>query len=213
MLGNLIRALADVLATHLVALTLIGFAIVGAGLLDLLAVPGISPTATATDTAQVERLEPSAEQEEVESPVVSSVDSAPAEESPSQPPMIGGTLPNYAAADSGFRPPVGAATTPHAPFQQSREEWVQRARKAFWNGNLEGAEAAYMDAIAEFPEDADLFGELGNLYESKGEDALALEAYFEAALRLRAAGELEKLSQIIELLESYGYSDAAGLRP
>jgi tetratricopeptide (TPR) repeat protein len=82
---------------------------------------------------------------------------------------------------------------------------VQTARRAFWNGDLEAAEAAYIEAIARYPDDPDLFGELGNLYVSMGRRQRALDAFYESALRLRATGESEKLSEVIDLLESHGY--------
>jgi tetratricopeptide (TPR) repeat protein len=84
---------------------------------------------------------------------------------------------------------------------------VQTARRAFWNGDLEAAEAAYIEAIARYPDDPDLFGELGNLYVSMGRRQRALDAFYESALRLRATGESEKLSEVIDLLESYGYPE------
>lgn len=219
--GIFVRALIDILLTHLVALTLIVFAIVGAALAGRISVPGINPAPTVGEFVHQESSLPVAPQAGSEPQLASGAESPapippmsqPSSLPPSQPAMIGGTLPNYAAEGSGFRPPATDTPPAHTPFQRDREQWVQQARQAFWNGDLEGAEAAYMEAIAEFPEDADLFGELGNLYQSMGEDALALEAYFEAGLRLRAAGKLEKLSQVIELLETYGYPDAASLGP
>jgi len=129
-----------------------------------------------------------------------------------QPPMIGGALPNYASAGEGFRPPN--APMPLADSgPPSREMLIQAARRAFWNGEFETAEATYMTAISRYPEDPDLFGELGNLYRSMGEQARSLDAYFAAGLRLRAMGDRDKLSQVIDLLEAHDYADTASLRP
>ena len=44
----------------------------------------------------------------------------------------------------------------------------------------------------------------GNLYQSMGRPAQALDAYFEAGLRLKAEGNREKLQQIIELMQKEG---------
>ena len=90
----------------------------------------------------------------------------------------------------------------------TRDEFVQQARRAYWNGDFEAAEAAYMQMLSAFPGDADAFGELGNLYQSMGRPAQALDAYFEAGLRLKAEGNSEKLQQIIELMQKEG--DARG---
>ena len=86
----------------------------------------------------------------------------------------------------------------------TRDEFVQQARRAYWNGDFEAAEAAYMEMLLVFPGDADAFGELGNLYQSMGRPAQALDAYFEAGLRLKAEGNREKLQQIIELMQKEG---------
>lgn len=81
---------------------------------------------------------------------------------------------------------------------------MQRARRAFWDGEFEAAEAAYMDLVAVYPEDADLFGELGNLYEAMGQEALALDAYYEAGVRLKRGDFREKLDKVIEIFEKKG---------
>jgi TolA-binding protein len=132
------------------------------------------------------------------------------------PKLIGGSLPLYAPprpvppvdgrppadeADS-FRPAVvqGAAEKSAA----TRDDLLQAARRAFWNGDFEAAEAAYMALITAYPADADAFGELGNLYQSMGKPQLARDAYYAAAARLREAGEDEKLKEVIELLTREG---------
>lgn len=130
---------------------------------------------------------------------------------PRQPVLIGGTLPNYAGTSDGpFRPPRGGSGT--SPVQPGREELTQQARRAYWNGDLEKAEAAYLAVLTRFPDDPDTFGELGNLYRSMGKHQQALDAYFEAGLRLRATGQSEKLQEVIGLLESQGYEATDRLR-
>lgn len=137
------------------------------------------------------------------------------------PKLIGGSIPVYAdprmppgrgaPGPDGFRP----AYEPAAPAAvvPTRDEQVQAARRAFWNGDFERAEAAYMDVISRFPEDADLFGELGNLYVAMGNGDLALDAYYEAALRLQAEGQTERLGLIADLLRKEGDARADQLGP
>ena len=139
-----------------------------------------------------------------------------------RPRLIGGSLPihgadqepssdgSIAGSSDGFRP---EAYAPQLSFEPSREELIQDARRAFWNGDFEGAEAAYVTILTLHPGDADTFGELGNLYQSMGKPEQALDAYYEAAVRLKAVGEEEKLSKIIVLLEKSGDSRVASLRP
>ncbi len=213
---HLIRTVFLFLATHLVILTLLAFAVVGAAIGGLFVIPGITPvdvkpgaiSAAPPPVAQTVRPPSPPDTDFAPAPHASEA-GAPAG-SPLQPTMIGGTLPNYAVADQHFRPPAVAGT---APLPPGRDQLVQMARKAFWNGDFEVAETRYMEAISRFPEDADLFGELGNLYQSMGENDLSMEAYFEAGMRLRALGELDKLSEVISLLESHGYPHVARLRP
>ena len=134
------------------------------------------------------------------------------------PKLIGGSIPVYsdprfapsaaaagaAPADDPFRPAVVEGGDPPLAGQMTRDEFVQQARRAYWNGDFEAAEAAYMEMLLVFPGDADAFGELGNLYQSMGRPAQALDAYFEAGLRLKAEGNSEKLQQIIELMQKEG---------
>lgn len=132
-------------------------------------------------------------------------------ESPRKAPrLIGGTIPVYddprfvpsAAGPSAatkdampsgdpFRPNVAEIGGLPIDSGMTRDEFVQRARRAYWNGDFEAAEAAYMEMLSAYPGDADAFGELGNLYQSMGRSAQALDAYYEAGLRLKA-GEAEK---------------------
>ncbi len=146
-----------------------------------------------------------------------------------QPKMIGGSIPLFkdqteqpisstgpaAGRDSGhvvstFRPPEVIAE--ETPVQPSRADMLQQARRAFWNGDYEAAEAAYMALISRYPDDADGFGELGNLYRKTGRNARSLDAYYEAGRRLKAVGEGEKLQQIIDLLVEAGDDRASLLK-
>lgn len=222
--GSLILSLLSFFASHLVVLTLAAFVVVGAHLAGLWGdMPGSlqppvaaagSPTAAApmpsspgAATRPSDPLEPARRAQGTPS-------SAPADATTArQPVLIGGALPNYASAGVGaFRPPLAGSET-LAPAPPDREAQVQRARRAFWNGDFEGAEAAYVSLISRYPEDADAFGELGNLYQSTGRPALALDAYFAAAVRLRAAGNRDKLIEVIDLLETHDYPDTRQLRP
>lgn len=141
------------------------------------------------------------------------------------PKLIGGSLPVYevpgaapsrgqtytAGGDGAFRPPADGVSP--EPAEAPRDELVQQARRAFWNGDFEAAEKAYMVLLSAYPGDADGFGELGNLYQSMGKPAEALDAFYEAGVRLKAAGETEKLQQIIELLTQEGDKRADQLLP
>ena len=98
--------------------------------------------------------------------------------------------------------------------QDNREglDRLERARAAFWAGELERAEKLYLEYLALEPADAATFGELGNLYQSMGRPGDALDAYYEAGIRFRSQGDQERLEQIVELLSETGDPRAAQLR-
>jgi hypothetical protein len=212
--GSFVSSLLSFLASHLVALTLSGFLLVGAHLAGFWD-PGqfrAGSKATATENRQpstTTKLPP---------PVAAPPTGTEAKDPPGeqrntkQPVLIGGSLPNYrSAGETAFRPPP--LMTEAQPSSSDREVMIQQARRAFWNGDFEGAETAYVKLISQYPDDADIFGELGNLYQSMGKPAEALDAYYAAAVRLRASGKREKLNDVIDLLDTYNYPDTSQLRP
>lgn len=234
--GGLILSLLSFVASHLVLLIFVGFVVVGGWLMGLWGKPPAELSRTVTTAVQPRPPTDTPTETGAKStrvvPDVPSADSAPrttpgrGTESESdarprpgpaaggqQPPLIGGTLPNYAiTGDAYFRPPE-FASGPERSRPSTRDELVQAARRAFWNGDFDAAEAAYMTAITRFPDDPDLFGELGNLYQSMGRTQRSLDAFYEAAVRLRAQGNRDKLNKVIDLLEAQNYRDATGLRP
>ena len=213
---NLISLAVTWLASHLVALGLLGFLIAGLFVFGLLGgtdkVTAVSQVSTEAATADA--AEGSAAQTAASSDPATAAGRSPQGQAPS-PRLIGGSLPIHGQADApaqsgpivsgdadGFRPPEQGA--PPAVTNMTREDYLQQARRAFWNGEFEAAEAAYMAMISAYPADADGFGELGNLYQSMGKPKRALDAYYEAAVRLRASGEQERFRELAELLADEG---------
>ena len=90
---------------------------------------------------------------------------------------------------------------------------VQAARRAYWNNEYDASEAAYMALITRYPGDADAFGELGNLYQAMAAHDRAIDAYYEAGVRLKIAGEFEKLRIVKEILIRAQDSRASELGP
>lgn len=129
-----------------------------------------------------------------------------------RPRLIGGTLPVYdprpesaggvQESFDGFRPPKAAAQP--APDRTTRESQIQRARQAFWNGDFEAAETIYRQITTGYPDDADAFGELGNLYQAMGRADAANDAYFEAGMQLKRQGETTRLRLVAEILAEKG---------
>lgn len=201
-------------ASHLIVLTLLGFAVVGLFVFDAKAPTGaVQSRAESASDATIRNgvaVESSPPAEVPSAPdTIAKAPVPPAKPTAQGPKLIGGSIPVYdlrnrSAPDAeGFRP--GALTPETQPqVTSNRETRLQSARRAFWNGQFEVAEGIYMDLIAQYPDDADVFGELGNLYEGMGQADLASDAFFEAGVRLRAMGDREKLSQVIEILKKAG---------
>lgn len=226
--GSLLSNLLGWAASHLVALTLFGFVLAGLAVFGVIELPGERTAGWAGGPAESM---PRAPRESKPKPVASA-ETAARERGPDiddrpvgrkVPKLIGGSLPVYqqppfaapatesaaAGSASAFRPPTEAP--PATNLEMTRGDLVQQARRAYWSGDFEAAEGGYMTLIAAYPDDADAFGELGNLYQSMGKPAAARDAYYEAAVRLRAAGEKEKLNHVVELLTAEGDERAAQL--
>ncbi|RMG33152.1 MAG: hypothetical protein D6720_12000 [Gammaproteobacteria bacterium] len=81
---------------------------------------------------------------------------------------------------------------------------LAQAREAFRTKNWEQAEALYRRYIRVRPDDPDGFGELGNVFHAQGRDKEARDAYFEAGLRLKLAGDQDRLRHLVEWLKNAG---------
>lgn len=224
------------LASHLVTMTLLAFLLVGLalfGVIDLTprggsAGPdtsstreaetvepqsGVSPVPSQpASAAQPVELEPPARRDESRQTPPSDPAPSPPETTPRQGPrMIGGNIPVYGIpvpgqvrpSPDGFRPPYADAGD---AMPAARDDLLQRARRAFWNGDFEQAEVGYMDLIEAYPDAPEAFGELGNVYEAMGRSAKALDAFYEAAVRHRAQGDKAQLDQLIEVLRRHADS-------
>ncbi len=229
--GGLPSLLLNFVATHLVAFCLLAFAAIGLQLSNTeqseAVVPASPPTSGPPETSassiadDVDTTDPTrSDAQQPPSAAISGSEAGP--QAYQSPRMIGGSLPVYGERTplpqafvpdqrQPFRPPEPGRFQPAPP--PTRDGLVQQARRAFWNGDFEGAESAYMSVISAYPDDADAFGELGNLYQSMGKDARAMDAYFEAGVRLKDAGEHDKLQQIVDLFEKKGDQRIRQLAP
>ena len=102
--------------------------------------------------------------------------------------------------------------SPPAVTKRELDRLLRAARRAFWEGAPEQAESHYLRYLSVSPGDANVFGELGNLYQSMGRRNDALDAYFEAGVRFKASGDQGQLMQIVELLAEAGDPRLGDLR-
>lgn len=106
-------------------------------------------------------------------------------------------------------PEITPPTPPEADDMQTR--WDE-ARKAFWEGDKETAEAAYTALVAEYPNEAGIAGELGNLYYNTGRyDAAAKQFHIVGKIALEAGNKAEAMA-MIGVLQSLAPELAAELR-
>jgi hypothetical protein len=109
-------------------------------------------------------------------------------------------------------PPVSVATPDVAPVQvappnkvpannvQEFQQQLAVARNYFWRRDLRGALQAYQNLARAWPAQADVWGELGNLYLRIGNRPAAAEAYYRAMTILLDQGESERAHDLLEVL-------------
>ncbi len=117
-------------------------------------------------------------------------------------------------ADEGAQANPGTAETQAqagVPAASVEATLLDRARRAYWAGDLSAAIQAYQALLDRDPADPDVWGELGNVYYAQGRWREAGEAYYEAARRLQAKGEERRLGYLLRLIEGLAPEKAAEL--
>ncbi len=74
------------------------------------------------------------------------------------------------------------------------------ARKAFYRRDYDASIAAYKQLIANNKDNFDAYGELGNVYFTKGDMELAAEAYYQAATIMVSQGQNQRAASLIGFL-------------
>ncbi|MGB5517380.1 MAG: hypothetical protein WBO73_02805, partial [Gammaproteobacteria bacterium] len=95
--------------------------------------------------------------------------------------------------------PRGQAVTTQEPVSTTRELWIS-AREEFQRGNIDVSIRNYKEVIATSSNNYDAYGELGNVYLSRGSEKEAASAYFEAAAILVRIGQVDRARSLIPTL-------------
>jgi TolA-binding protein len=137
--------------------------------------------------------------------IVQPVAEAPA---PQQPPK-------YPTADTAQI--VTPAAQPAAPAPAAKpaanlESRLKQARQAYWSRDMAGAEARYKGLVNDFPDNADIKGELGNLYYAQRRNSEAAEMYHQAGLQLIKDGNPQQVMLLIGVLQAIAPAKATDLR-
>ena len=85
------------------------------------------------------------------------------------------------------------------PASTTRELWIS-AREAYHSGNIDASVRNYRDVIAKSTDNYDAYGELGNVYLSRGSYTEAADAYFQAAAILVRKGEVRRARSLLPML-------------
>ena len=68
-------------------------------------------------------------------------------------------------------------------------------------GNDFNAIELYRELIQSYPDDPNVYGELGNVYYSKGKWKQASQAYYEAAVRLHKVEKTQQINYLVRVIE------------
>jgi len=105
-------------------------------------------------------------------------------------------------------PDTQTASTQSTPVKERLTE----ARRAYWQGDLTGAETLYLALARDAPKNPDVNGELGNIYFAQRRFDKAADAYFVTGKLLMENGNPQQVGQIIGVLQSIAPQKAATLR-
>ncbi len=81
----------------------------------------------------------------------------------------------------------------------TESEMLFKARLAYWNRDLKTAESTYIE-LSEIVEDPNVYGELGNLYYMQSKWKKASEAYYHAAIKLKAINHLDQAYHLLRII-------------
>ena len=118
------------------------------------------------------------------------------QEPPARPPVQQPVTPAREPVPAG--PP--AAAVADKPASSTRELWIS-AREEYHRGNIEGSISNYQQVIASSTDNYDAYGELGNVYLSRGKYREAASAYFDAASILVKQGQAGRARSLLPMLE------------
>ncbi|MCO6411850.1 MAG: hypothetical protein J5I92_03815 [Thiogranum sp.] len=165
---------------------------------------GISAPAATTQTTPADVSQP-AQQPAYAAPAAedASPQYRPLQQQPREPPES--YRAPQAAQRSAAYPAVAAPQSTHDTRNVAQAEpefraGLAEAREIFWSGDLRGAEMRYRNLVESWPEQADGWGELGNLYLTMDQRAMAAEAYHKATGLLIDQGETLRAQHVLRML-------------
>lgn len=113
-------------------------------------------------------------------------------------------------AEAPVQEAKSVATDEPGDDRQLQAQLVQ-ARQYFWQRNLPAAEEIYTSLAESYPDNPDLWGEIGNFYYSLRKRVPMIEAYTRSAKLLIARGEPQRARQLVRILHQLGSPQARQL--
>jgi len=117
------------------------------------------------------------------------------------------TAPEYRLLETEKTSPPGATAATAKPAAVSADNGVasesdfqsqlEQARQHYWSRDIPAAEQAYRCLTESYPERAEVWGELGNLFYSQREMVQATDAYYRAIELLIEQGGAERARQLL----------------
>ena len=107
---------------------------------------------------------------------------------------------------------TGEITPSMTTRKQQALAGLAAARAAWQQGDHDRAVKLYNQLIREYKNHPDFAGELGNIYFSRGQTELAVNAYSEAFLRLLRNNDFERAQHVLEIVYNIDRGQAASLR-
>lgn len=150
-------------------------------------------------------------------PETSATEAAPQTMAPTKSEQLS-KYPTETTAQVGTPADPAQAPAPSAQSQSSQtsaadiQSRLTQARQTYWKRDLVKAETLYKSLVSEVPTNADIKGELGNLYFSQRRMVEAAEMYHQTGLQLISNGNTQQIMSLIGVLQSIAPDKAADLR-
>lgn len=119
--------------------------------------------------------------------------------------------PKYATEQTAQIVTSQPAATPKASADDIQNR-LNEARQAYWKRDMAAAEAHYKGLVNDMPENADILGELGNLYYAQRRMDEAAKMYHQAGVLLIKDGKPQQVMGLIGVLQSIAPNKASDLR-
>ena len=105
-----------------------------------------------------------------------------------------------------------AAPAPQQDAKAAIAKALNAARQSYRSGNIQQSEARYVALGDQYPDSADVQGEIGNFYYAQRQYQNAATYYYKTGKALLKSGDQAKLGQIINILQRLAPNMAADLR-